>query len=175
MEFDTQTPQSVTSDPTSFASDSVRKRWPVILTGAIDDMHRTVAQTDHADKQAEGKKIIEQLATLKYEIQHNRKLTPIVDDGFSHEVAAYNKEIEQRATPTWFDLGWLFGECYMYRRISTFFSLSKHWKDYDLFARQKIDTFRTSRAAVLELAARYRELMHQPKIHDPDAEKTCRS
>ncbi|PHH63174.1 hypothetical protein CDD81_6225 [Ophiocordyceps australis] len=176
MEFDTKTPQSVTSDPTSFASDSVRQRWPVILTGAIDDMHRTVAKTDDAEKQAEGKKIIEQLGSLKYEIQHDRKLTPIVDDGFSDEVAAYNKEIEERGTPSWLDLPWLFGECYMYRRMSTFFSLSKHWKDYDLFARQKIDTFRTSRAAVLELATRYRELMEQLKTskgatHDAEAEK----
>lgn len=49
----------------------------------------------------------------------------------------------------------------MYRRISTFFSLSKHWKNYDIFARQKIDTFRTSRNAVVELATRYRELNEQ--------------
>lgn len=56
---------------------------------------------------------------------------------------------------------WLFSECYMYRRMSTFFTLTKHWKNYDIFARQKIDTFRTSRAAVLELAARYREFTEQ--------------
>jgi uncharacterized protein with ATP-grasp and redox domains len=46
-----------------------------------------------------------------------------------------------------------------YRRIATFFSLSKHWKSYDLFARQKMSTFRSSRPAVLELAARYHELI----------------
>jgi uncharacterized protein with ATP-grasp and redox domains len=46
-----------------------------------------------------------------------------------------------------------------YRRIATFFSLSKHWKSYDLFARQKMFTFRSSRPAVLELAARYHELI----------------
>ena len=45
------------------------------------------------------------------------------------------------------------------RRIATFFSLSKHWKSYDLFARQKMSTFRSSRPAVLELAARYHELI----------------
>jgi uncharacterized protein with ATP-grasp and redox domains len=47
----------------------------------------------------------------------------------------------------------------MYRRISTFFSMTKHWKDYDIFFRQKMDTFRTSRSAVVELAARYKEFV----------------
>lgn len=44
-------------------------------TGAVDDVHRAVAQTDDAEKQAEGKKIIEQLGQLKYEVMHDRALT----------------------------------------------------------------------------------------------------
>jgi uncharacterized protein with ATP-grasp and redox domains len=50
------------------------------------------------------------------------------------------------------------------RRINTSFSLSTHWKNYDVFARQKINTFRSSRPAVLELAGRYKDLVKQ--IHD---------
>lgn len=38
-------------------------------------MYRSVSETDDAAKQAEGKKIIEELATLKYEVQHDRTLT----------------------------------------------------------------------------------------------------
>lgn len=176
MEYDTKTPKSVTSDPKSFAYDSVRKRWPVILTGAIDDVHRTVAQTDNAEKQAEGKKIIEQLGNLKYEVLHDRVLTFIVDDGYPEEIARYNKEIEDLGNPTWLNVPWLFAECYMYRRISTFFSLTKHWKSYDIFARQKMDTFRTSRNAIVELAARYKELVSQLRAnkdatYDEEAEK----
>lgn len=45
--------------------------------------------------------------------------------------------------------------------MSTSFSLSKHWKNYDVFARQKISTFRSSRPAVIELAARYKTLLDQ--------------
>lgn len=101
---------------------------------------------------------------------------PIVDDGFPDEIAAYNREIEDLGNPSWLDVPWLFSECYMYRRIKTFFSLTKHWQDYDMFARQKIDTFRTSRDAVVELASRYRELMEQLRAdadatHDAEAEK----
>lgn len=47
------------------------------------------------------------------------------------------------------------------RRVSTLFALSKNWKGYDVFSRQKMSTFKSSRPAVLELAARYHELALQ--------------
>lgn len=82
-----------TSDKTSFAYVSARDRWPVILviaalnpsgrnkislrpkTGAIDDVHRAISACDNGDKVLEGKSIVEGLAKLKYELQHNRSLT----------------------------------------------------------------------------------------------------
>ena len=45
--------------------------------------------------------------------------------------------------------------------MSTLFQLSEHWKDYDIFSRQKMATFKSSRPAVLELAARYKDLIMQ--------------
>jgi hypothetical protein len=63
------------------ASDS-RKPMPsferallMVQTGAIDDVHRAVSQTTEPTKRDEGKRIIEDLAKLKYELQHDRKLT----------------------------------------------------------------------------------------------------
>lgn len=60
--------------------------------------------------------------------------------------------------------------------MNTSFSLSKYWKNYDVFARQKINTFRSSRPAVIELAARYKTLLQQieegrGKPADEEAEK----
>lgn len=71
---------------------------------------------------------------------------------------------------------WLFSECYLYRRVVTFFHNSNLWQDYDVFAVQKMDTFRTSRVAVVELADRYRELVTDIKkdikeTHDPARER----
>lgn len=57
------------------------------------------------------------------------------------------------------------------RRIATSFALSKHWKSYDIFAIQKISTFRSSRPAVLELASRYHELITQMKNKDNKSEE----
>ncbi|KAI0906597.1 DUF89-domain-containing protein [Ustulina deusta] len=160
MEHDTKTPPYLTSDQTSFAYISARDRWPVIVTSAIDDTFRSVTQCDDAEKRDDGKRIVEELARLKYEMQHDRQLTPIRDDGLP-DVALYNQELEKLGTPTWFAVPWLYCECYLYRRISTSFNLSTYWKNYDVFARQKINTFRSSRPAVLELAARYKDLVTQ--------------
>ncbi|CZR54579.1 probable venom protein 2 precursor [Phialocephala subalpina] len=165
MEFDTQTPPSSTSDKTSFAYTSARDRWPIIITGVIDDVHRAVSETEDVDKRAEGKKIVEDIAKLKYELQHDRKLTPLLDDG-SADIAGYNKELEQLGYPSWFNVPWLYAECYLYRRVATSMALSKHWKSYDVFARQKIGTFRSSRPAVIELASRYHELITQMSHKD---------
>lgn len=41
------------------------------------------------------------------------------------------------------------------------FKLSKRWKNYDVFNKQKMSTFRSSRPAVLELASRYNDLTKQ--------------
>jgi hypothetical protein len=68
-------PTYQTSDPASLAYDSARRRWPVILTGAIDDMYRSVSQCEEDDKRNEGKRITEDLARLKYEVQHGRIMT----------------------------------------------------------------------------------------------------
>ncbi|CAN8095249.1 unnamed protein product [Discula destructiva] len=175
MEYETKTPAYSTGDKTSFGWTTARERWPVIITQAIDDAYRSVSQASDPARADEGKKIVEQLGNLKYEVQHDRQLTPILDDGLP-DVAVYNKELEQRGNPSWLNVSWLYSECYLFRRLSTSFSLSTYWKNYDVFARQKIDTFRSSRPAVVELAARYKTIVQQlengnSQPQDEDAER----
>lgn len=60
--------------------------------------------------------------------------------------------------------------------MSAMFQLSTHWRSYDIFARSKSSAFRTSRNAILELAAQYKTLMQQLQAkkneeHDVEAEK----
>ena len=45
------------------------------------------------------------------------------------------------------------------RRISSIFKQTKNWRSYDLFARQKMSTFKSSRPAVVELAGRYKDIV----------------
>lgn len=56
------------------------------------------------------------------------------------------------------------------RRINTFFSLSKRWETNDAFARQKLSTFKSSRPAVLELAARCKEITENAINQTPELE-----
>ncbi|QIW99434.1 hypothetical protein AMS68_004952 [Peltaster fructicola] len=151
MEYDPKTPLSSTADQTSFAFYSARDRWPIILTGAIDDLHKATSQAKDTAVADEGKRITQDLAALKYELQHNRQLTPLIADG-GPDIASYNKELEERGNP----------KC---RRIATLFATSTHWKSYDVFSKQKMSTFRSSRPAVLELASRYNDLIGQLTSH----------
>ncbi|KAK5135914.1 hypothetical protein LTR08_004372 [Meristemomyces frigidus] len=174
MEYDTKTPPYSTADKSSFAFFSARDRWPIILTGAIDDLYKAVSNaTADAEKHAEGKQITAGLAKLKYELQHDRELTPLVHDG-SPDIAGYNAELKQRGNPKWFDVPWLFSECYLYRRMATLFSTSTHWKRHDVFSAQKMSTFRSSRPAVIELAARYNELTKQLSSSHPHASEEAK-
>lgn len=86
--------------------------------------------------------------------------SPLDDDG-RPDIAGYNKELEQLGNPKWFNVPWLYAECYLYRRLAILFRNSKHWQNYDVFSGQKMSTFRSSRPAVLELAARYNDLSKQ--------------
>jgi uncharacterized protein with ATP-grasp and redox domains len=45
------------------------------------------------------------------------------------------------------------------RRISSIFKQTQKWRSYDIFARQKLSTFKSSRPAVIELAARYKDIV----------------
>lgn len=171
MDLDPQVPKYKNSDSLSFAYPSVRDRWPAIITQIIDDVHRTISELPSStdpSKVSEGKSILSTLAALKYEMQHNRKLTPLEDDGYD-DIKLYNDELQQRTeadldgargeVPQWHDVEWLYSECYMYRRIYGVFARSTQWKTYDFFNRQKISTFRSSKPAVLELCAKYKEII----------------
>ncbi|KAI6249438.1 Damage-control phosphatase [Erysiphe necator] len=169
MEYDPDVPIYSTADRISFSYTTARDRWPVILTGAIDDIHKAVSETTDEQKREEGKKITAELAKLKYELQHDRILTELSDDGQS-DIAVYNRELNAIGNPTWLNCPWLFSECYLYRRIATYFTLSQYWKNYDVFADKKTSTFRSSRFAVIELAYRYQELVSQIQNKSPKSQ-----
>ncbi|KAI0744716.1 hypothetical protein C8Q76DRAFT_789208 [Earliella scabrosa] len=173
------------TDRNSFAFETVLKRWPVILTGIIDNIYcrnhdlgvslpsKTEAEVSVIEEQiAEGKNIISQIGEIKYNMARDRVLPKIPDDGEAL-TDIYNSELEHLAEKnqnTWLTVPWLYSECYLYRLIRSFFVQTKYWKDYDPFLSQKEATFQKSSKAIYQLATTMHELERDKDTlaSDPD-------
>ncbi|KAI0783304.1 DUF89-domain-containing protein [Abortiporus biennis] len=141
----------------SFANATMGHRLPTILGKAIDDVVETLNGQSEEDLVVELVECIERMDKLKEDLQAHAKLRPIIDDGEA-DVALWNKEIAKYFQgKDFFNAPWLFAEAYKYRRLRECFSVSKHWQSYDVFFRQKCDTFSRSSDAVFELATRFVE------------------
>ncbi|THV07455.1 DUF89-domain-containing protein [Dendrothele bispora CBS 962.96] len=141
----------------SFAHATMQSRLPTILGKAIDDTSRTLNEQHDEEKIIDLVKCIERMEELMTDLSGNAKLRPILDDGEA-DVALWNKEIAKYFQGKDFmNAPWLFAEAYKYRRLRECFSVSKFWSGYDVFYRQKCDTFSRSADAVFELSMRFAE------------------
>ncbi|KAJ4472595.1 hypothetical protein C8J55DRAFT_520504 [Lentinula edodes] len=141
----------------SFAHATMQSRLPTILGKAIDDTTRTLNEQSSEDKVIDLVQCIERMERLMTDLSGNAKLRPILDDNEA-DVALWNKEIAKYFQGKDFmNAPWLFAEAYKYRRLRECFSVSKFWSDYDVFYRQKCDTFSRSSDAVFELSLRFAE------------------
>ncbi|ORY86278.1 venom protein 2 [Protomyces lactucae-debilis] len=167
QELDPPQPFYNTGDTSSFAYKSALERWPVIITQIIDDVYKTVntlQSPQNKDQIKEGQQIIEAIAKIKYEETHDRALDPLTEDGGA-DIEDYNTELALLDQPTWFNVPWLYSECYLYRKIRILFTTSNHWQQHDPFFRAKDETFRSSGIAVEELAVRYAKLADDLHAH----------
>jgi len=141
----------------SFAHATMGVRLPTILGKAIDDVTRTLNEQSSEEKIVDLIHCIERMDALMQDLSGNQKLRPIIDDGEA-DVALWNKEIAKYFQGKDFmNAPWLFAEAYKYRRLREAFTVSKYWGNYDVFYRQKCDTFSRSADAVFELSMRFSE------------------
>ncbi|GAA5876981.1 hypothetical protein JCM8547_001958 [Rhodosporidiobolus lusitaniae] len=139
----------------SFAHATMGVRLPTILGKAIDDVVKTLNQEWDEEKIVDLTECISRMEDLMDDLHQNVKLRPIIDDG-EGDIPLWNREIARYFRGKDFmNAPWLFAEAYKYRRLHECFSLSKYWKDYDVFFRQKCDTFSRSSEAVFELSMRF--------------------
>ncbi|KAK7440055.1 Hairy/enhancer-of-split with YRPW motif protein 2 [Stygiomarasmius scandens] len=114
------------TDKSGFSYETVLKRWPVILTGIVDQLHKEThglqlliqqksdsSQKAKAEKKLdEAKSIIEKISKVKYQMARDHVMEPIPHDGEAH-VDLYNSELEQltkSSKNTWFTAPWLYAE-----------------------------------------------------------------
>jgi len=158
----------------SFAHATMGVRLPTILGKAIEDVYRTVNEQSDEEKITDLLDCIHRMDDLMKDLSANSKLRPILDDG-EGDVALWNKEIAKYFRGKDFmSAPWLFAEAYKYRRLHECFSMSKHWKDYDVFFRQKCDTFARSGTAVFELSTRFAEPFKYPEGADEQTRENAR-
>lgn len=95
------------------------------------------------------------MAALKGDLAEDAVLQPLPDDGGT-DIADYNAELTTLGGVTWRKAPWLYLECYLYRILHTFFTLSgsDYWSTFDVFAVPKDESLTKSKVATLELAAR---------------------
>lgn len=153
----------------SFAHATMGVRLPTILGKAIDDASRTLNEQSSEDLIVDLANCLERMDQLMVDLSGNAKLRPIIDDDEA-DVALWNKEIAKYFQGKDFmNAPWLFAEAYKYRRLHECFSVSKYWKDYDVFYRQKCDTFSRSAEAVFELSMRFAEpFKHSENLSDAE-------
>ncbi|THU93833.1 DUF89 domain-containing protein [Dendrothele bispora CBS 962.96] len=175
------------TDKSGFSYDTVVKRWPVILTSIVDQLHREnhdlqlysqhasdpeQQKASAAEKLEEGKAIIEQISKVKYQMARDHVMEPIPQDGEPH-VELYNSELERLAESsrnTWFTAPWLYAECYLYRFLRSMFTQTKHWHDYDPFGHQKLDVFRKSGNSIYRIATMMHELGKEKSMIEANPE-----
>ncbi|KZP29000.1 DUF89-domain-containing protein [Athelia psychrophila] len=144
----------------SFAYATMGHRLPTILGKAIEDTIRTLNEQYSEEKITDLVACIDRMDVLMVDLSGNAKLRPIIDDNEA-DVALWNKEIAKYFQGKDFmNAPWLFAEAYKYRRLHEAFSVSKFWQDYDVFYRQKCETFARSSDAVFELSLRFAEPFH---------------
>ncbi|KAH7921136.1 DUF89-domain-containing protein [Leucogyrophana mollusca] len=168
--------------------DTVVRRWPVILTGIVDHLHRLVHDytlesqglPDADDKRAvlaekikEGQAIIQKISGLKARMARDRELEEIPQDGEAY-VDEYNAELQrlaQTSQNTWFTAPWLYAECYLYRLFRAYFKQTTHWCDFDPFFAQKQEMFKNSGSAIYQIATTMHELESEKTKIEGDPEK----
>jgi len=131
---------------------------------------RTVVESE------EGKLIVQKLHKLNSDLAGNATLEPLSDDG-GKDIKDYNAELAFLGPLTWLNAPWLYTECYMYRLIHTFFSLSQSpfWQTYDIFAEQKRNSLTVSKSGVVELVQWFRNINRTTKEHALNTEEEMKA
>ncbi|KAM0546983.1 hypothetical protein ACHAPJ_010646 [Fusarium lateritium] len=143
------------------AQETAKSRWPKLVQGMIDDVGVTGSELDPSPALEEIKSIQRKLERLREEIVNDDQLCQL-EDNSSADTAAYNQLLLNMGKLTWLNCPWLYGECYLYRRVQLLFSTSSSWKEYDVFKRQKNSTLIKSQKAVQELASRFTQVIANP-------------
>jgi len=128
----------------TFAYPTIKDRSPVILCKVIDHLYReriNIGRELGTEAQEGLKQVVDELSKLRYEMQTNKPITPLLplENDVDSEVwnSYLNKQNESIENLTWYSGAWLWVECYMYRRIHQAINSIKPLRGLDCFRAMK--------------------------------------
>uniref|UniRef100_A0A1I8PET3 Sugar phosphate phosphatase n=2 Tax=Stomoxys calcitrans TaxID=35570 RepID=A0A1I8PET3_STOCA len=149
----------------SFAYYTLRERLPVILTNIIDSLTK---EKDEIAEKYEGEKTREEIKTvvghiskLKYQLQTDKPFEKFL--GIEQDKEMWNIFLEALPAKcaSFFQSAWLYSECYMYRRVFSFFENTETLRHHDYFFKQKCKALEIN--AVLNLGKSLRSTERDSK------------
>jgi uncharacterized protein with ATP-grasp and redox domains len=169
LAFTKRSATSNTGDKNSFAYSTARDRWPKVISSAQKNVEAAVRTHNLSGNDIQAAQmILTNLTRLGESITNDESLRPIPDDGAS-DIWGFNAALKEIGPITWLASPWLYSECYMYRLIHTFFTLSTSpfWKKFDVFRVTKVESFTSSLTATVQLLQ-----WHLTTIDEIDQKKT---
>ena len=99
----------------------------MLITKVIADVRQTIDENSNLELKSEGGVILRELEILKEDMEDDCPLrydrlipqlmqSPIMDDGEAN-LSCYNEELRRLQRPTWYNVSWLYSECYLYRYL----------------------------------------------------------
>ncbi|XP_034099287.1 damage-control phosphatase ARMT1 [Drosophila albomicans] len=145
----------------SFAYVALQARMPGIMQQVINTLHSNEHELvkKHGEEVWKDIQVItHNIERLKRELSNDRRFT--LFHGNEVDKAEWNAFLSELPHPkrSYFRASWLHAECYLYRRLYSFFENSKHLRNFDYFLDLKQEDLRISELAITCLAKATRNL-----------------
>ncbi|CAD5231754.1 unnamed protein product [Bursaphelenchus xylophilus] len=150
----------------SFAYNSIKDRWPRILTKVIDQLHQRhdfMVKTHGEQGNIDVKEVIHSISRLRYLIATDKPLEYL--ETSLEDKQLWNGEIDKlkielgEGNVTWYKCPWLFSECFVYRLLHEFFLRSSNLKEYDPFRMEKEKGYFDSEVHLIALGTEVLQLV----------------
>lgn len=124
----------------SFAYTTLHDRLPLTLAAVIDQLindKEEIVEKFGGDSRKEIDNVVALILKFKHQLQTDKALDCFVNNEPDKEV--WNNFINKLLPDSelFFDTCWLHAECYLYRKLSSYFENCRWIKNFDYFAKQK--------------------------------------
>ncbi|XP_037819082.1 damage-control phosphatase ARMT1 isoform X1 [Lucilia sericata] len=136
----------------SFAYYTFRQRLPNTLNTIFKSLEQTGQEKEFPYSPEELNSVREQVVQLKKQLENNEPLQ--LFKGNETDRKLWNSFISNLAAEqnSFYKTCWLYAECYMYRKLASFFEATQTLTNYDFFAQQKFQALKLASEVMVQVA-----------------------